>query len=498
MHRVSGIDAAFLYGETSAWHMHVSAVVIMDPEGAPAPFTYQRFVDHVARRIHLAPQFRWRLVETPLGLGNPVFVEDPDFDIDNHVHRIGIPPPGGREQLGNLVGELVGLKLDRTKPLWEFWYVEGLEGGKVALVAKIHHAIVDGVSGSELATIIMDLEPDPPPPPPEGERTVDVVPEPVELWLQGAAHTVSTPWRMARFGVQSVRQLARFVPFLQRPERTPPVPFQAPPVSFNDELTPNRRMSYTSLSLAEVKAVKDATGVKLNDVVLAVCAGALRRYLADRDELPESPLIAQVPVSMRGDADRDVGTKVSAMFVSLETQVEDPLERLAAIHEGTTGAKEMQAALAAEKIMGISEAAPPVMIDLAARMYTLAGLDRSIRPMNLIISNVPGPPFPIYCAGATIEALYPMGPLLYGTGLNITVFSYRDRVDVGFMVCRELVPEPWSLVEGLEAAFEELHAATVGRPARSKAAQKKAARTKATGARKKAASARRTAPGSGT
>jgi WS/DGAT/MGAT family acyltransferase len=496
VHRVSGIDAAFLYGETTAWHMHVSAVVIMGPSGSSRPLTYQRFVDHVASRIHLAPQFRWRLVETPLGLGNPVFVEDPDFDIDNHIHRIGVPPPGGREQLGNLVGELVGVKLDRTRPLWEFWFVEGLEGGKVALVAKIHHAIVDGVSGSELATIIMDLEPDPPPPPPEGQRQVDVVPEPVELWVQGAMHTVSTPWRMARFGVQSVRQLARFVPFVQRPAATPPIPFQAPPVSFNDELTPNRRMSYTSLSLDEVKAVKDAAGVKLNDVVLAVCAGALRRYLADRGELPESPLIAQVPVSMRADADRDVGTKVSAMFVSLETQVAEPLERLAAIHAGTTGAKEMQAALAAEKIMGISEAAPPVMIDLAARMYTLAGLDRSIRPMNLIISNVPGPPFPIYCAGATIEALYPMGPLLYGTGLNITVFSYRDRVDVGFMVCRELVPEPWALVDALEASFAELRAAALPAPGKA-ASRKKAAHRKKAAPRKKAASRKKAAPRKG-
>ena len=210
--------------------------------------------------------------------------------------------------------------------------------------------------------------------------------------------------------------------------------------------------------------MRRATGVKVNDVILAVCAGALRRYLDERDELPTSPLIAQVPVSLRSDDDKTgVGTKVGAMFASLATEIDDPLERLAAIHESTQGAKEMQKALAAEKIMGISETAPPAMINLAARTYTQAGLDRSIPPiMNLIISNVPGPPFPIYCAGAEIEALYPMGPLLYGTGLNITVFSYQDSVDFGFLTCRELVPDSWRLADAVHEALAELHAAACG------------------------------------
>lgn len=464
MHRVSGIDAAFLYGETADWHMHVSAVVVMDPTKASTPFTFERLIDHVAKRIHLVPQFRWRLIEVPFGLDRPVFVEDPDFTVEAHVHRVGVPAPGGPEQLGNLVGELVGIKLDRNRPLWEFWLLEGLEGGKVALLAKVHHAIIDGVSGSELATVIMDLEPDPPPPEPEPPREVEPLPDQLQLWARGVGHTFLTPVRMARFGVQTVRQAGRFLPFVQRDEPTPPVPFQAPRVSFNDHLTPNRRFAYTSVSLEQIKDVRRATGVKVNDVILAVCAGALRRYLDERDELPTSPLIAQVPVSLRSDDDKTgVGTKVGAMFASLATEIDDPLERLAAIHESTQGAKEMQKALAAEKIMGISETAPPAMINLAARTYTQAGLDRSIPPiMNLIISNVPGPPFPIYCAGAEIEALYPMGPLLYGTGLNITVFSYQDSVDFGFLTCRELVPDSWRLADAVHEALAELHAAACG------------------------------------
>jgi diacylglycerol O-acyltransferase / wax synthase len=460
LHPVSGIDAAFLYGETPSWHMHVSAVLIVDPTKGSRPFSYQHFRDHIAARVHLAPQFRWKLVEVPFGLGRPVFVDDPDFIVDAHLHRIGVPPPGGPEQVGNLIGDLVGMKLDRRKPLWEMWFIEGLAGGRVAILAKIHHAIVDGVSGSELATVIMDVEPDPAPPapPPPLEDADDV--DSLDLLLRSLPDVALTPVRAARFAWQTLRQGVRSVPFVQR-SSLPPVPFQAPRVSFNAELSPHRRFTYTSVPLATVRRIKDHCGVKVNDVVLALCGGALRRYLLERGELPGSPLVAQVPVSMRTNGDlTSVGTQVGAMFASLATDVADPLARLLTIHSGTQDAKEMQQALAAEKIMGISETAPPVMIDLAARMYTAAGLDRSLPPvMNTIVSNVPGPSFPIWCAGSPIEALYPMGPLLYGTGINITVFSYRDQMDFGFLVCRELVPEPWRLVEAVHAATAELDAA---------------------------------------
>ena len=240
--------------------------------------------------------------------------------------------------------------------------------------------------------------------------------------------------------------------------KPPSIPFQAPRTPFNAELTPHRRFAYTSVSLDEVREIKDAFGVKLNDVVLALCAGTLRRYLEKHDELPGAPLIAQVPISLRTEADAgEVGTKVGAMFASLATDIDDPVARLGAIHESTQGAKEMQQALAADKIMGVTELATPGLIALAARMYTSAGLQTLTPPiMNLIISNVPGPPFPIYTAGARVESLYTMGPLLYGTGINITVFSYDGSIDFGFMVCRELVEDHWSLPEGIPLALAEL------------------------------------------
>jgi diacylglycerol O-acyltransferase / wax synthase len=456
--RVSGVDAAFLYGETTSWHMHVSAVLIADPSTAPEGFSVDLLKERITERLHLAPQFRWRLVEVPFGVDRPVFVEDPDFDIDLHVRRIGVPPPGRPEQLGNLIGDLVSIKLDRRKPLWEFWVIEGLEGGRVAVLAKVHHSIVDGITGSELASVLFDLAPaGTEVPPEEAPRPVEPVPNPFELFFHGLANSFGTPWKLAQFAGQTVRQGLSFLGFT-RDGSPPPIPFQAPRTSFNTELTPHRRFAATSVPLAEVKRIRRAFDVKLNDVVLALCAGSLRRYLEAGDELPASPLIAQVPVSMRTDDDRgEVGTKVGAMFASLATDVADPALRLLAIHESTKGAKEMQRALAADKIMGITEAAPPALISLAARMYTAAQLDRRTPPiMNLIISNVPGPPFPLYVAGAEIEAMYPMGPLLYGTGINVTVFSYRDSIDFGFMVCREVVRDPWSLAEGIDEALAEL------------------------------------------
>jgi WS/DGAT/MGAT family acyltransferase len=455
---MSGIDAAFLYGETPAWHMHVSAVMIADPSTAPNGWSVDRLKELTEQRLHLVPQFRWRLVEVPFGLDRPGWIEDPDFDIDAHIRRIGVPAPGGPEQVGNLIGDLVSLKLDRRKPLWEFWIIEGLEGGKVAILAKIHHALIDGVSGSELASVIMDLEPDPPPiEPPTEPRVLEPVPNPVELVLKGVGHTMLTPYRAMRFANQSVRQGLKLFGF-QRQETSPAMPFQAPRTSFNTELTPHRRFAYRSVPLDDVRAIKKAFDVKVNDVVLAICAGTLRRYLESRGELPDAPLIAQVPVSLRTDDDKsEVGTKVGAMFASLATDIDDPAERLMAIHESTQGAKEMQRALAADKIMGISETAPPALISLAARMYTAASLDTITPPiMNLIISNVPGPPFPIYSAGAKLEAIYPMGPLIYGTGINVTVFSYLEKIDFGFMVCRDVVPDPWFIADGVQIALDEL------------------------------------------
>ena len=462
MHRVSGLDAAFLYGETPTWHMHVSGLIVVDPSTAPRPFSVARLKQAIEERLDEIPQFRWKLREVPLGLDRPVFVDDPHFDLDYHIRRIAVPAPGRREALGELVGDLCSYPLDRSRPLWEMWVIEGLADGQVALLSKVHHSIVDGVTGAELATVLLDLEVDPPPrePAATGDRSAGPEPSNAELVARGLVSMAATPLKWVRYGPQLVRQARTLLSFATR-DAPPAQPFQAPRTSFNRPLTPHRRFVYSQLPLAEVKAVKDAAGVKLNDVVLALCAAALRRYLEARGELPAQPLIAQVPVSTHTDESRnEVGTRVSAMFASLCTDIEDPAERLRAIHDATRSAKQMQQALSADRIMGFSDTTPPGLIAAAARAYTAAGLEGGTPPVfNLVISNVPGPPLDLYAIGARVEGLYPMGPLLYGSGINITVLSTRTHLDVGAMLCQDLLPDPWFVADGIPLALEELTAA---------------------------------------
>ncbi|MGH9138563.1 MAG: WS/DGAT/MGAT family O-acyltransferase [Acidimicrobiales bacterium] len=473
MRRLRGQDAAFLYGETPTWHMHVCSVGIVDPTGSD--YSFERLRQLLLERLPQVPQFRWKAVEVPFGLDRPGWVEDPDFDADYHIRRIGVPAPGTREQLDDLVGHLVSYKLNRDRPLWEMWVVEGLEGGRVALLAKVHHAIIDGVSGAGLGEVLFDIEPTPRPPDVTVRDSLhdSRVPSQTEMLVRGALNaTVFTALRTARFAAQTVRQAATASTFLTRSERRPPMPFQAPRTRFNGELTPHRAYASARVSLERMKSLKRAFDVKLNDVVLALCAGALRDYLAAHGELPDGPLLAQVPVSLRTDADRhEVGNKVGTMFVSLASDIDDAAERLRTIYASSQDAKEMRLALSAGDIQGITETAPPALIALGARVISLAGLGgRTAPPVNVIISNVPGPPIPLYVAGARLESLVPLGPLLIGIGLTITVFSYVDNVDFGFMTCPELAPDIERLAERVPVALEELEkaeAAERGRQPRS-------------------------------
>ncbi len=466
MRRLRGQDAAFLYGETPTWHMHVCSVGIMDPAGSD--FSFERLRELLIERLPQVPQFRWKAVEVPFGLDRPGWIEDPDFDPDFHIRRIGVPAPGTQEQLEDLVGHLVSYKLNRSRPLWEIWVIEGLERGRVAMLAKVHHAVIDGVSGAGLGEVLFDLEPTPRPPDPDVRDSLHDtrVPSQLELLARGAVNaTIMTGLRTTRFVVQSGRQAATMTGFLARRDRRPPIPFQAPRTRFNGELTPHRSYAAARVPLDRMKAVKQAFDVKLNDVVLAVCAGALRSYLDDHGELPDQALLAQVPVSLRTDADKaEVGNKVGTMFVSLATDIDDAADRLRAIYASSQDAKEMREALSAGDIQGITETAPPALIALAARVITSAGLGRrTAPPVNVIISNVPGPPFPLFVAGARLESLVPLGPLLIGIGLTVTVFSYGEHVDFGFMTCPELAPDVARLAERVPLALEQLEAAAASK-----------------------------------
>lgn len=460
MERLSGLDASFLYFETPTNHMHVAAVMVFDPSTMSDGYSFQRVRDFIASRLHLIPQFRRRLVPVPFNLAHPIWIEDPDFDLDYHVRRIGAPAPGGPHELADLAGDIASRQLDRQRPLWEIWVIEGLQHGHVGVVAKMHHCTVDGVSGANLMVHLFDLTPEPSTPEPtvwQPER------KPSDLELVAYAMRSRLRRQAKMFQVlPDVTRAAISVARRRRDRSTPSgaTPLTAPRTSFNASVTPHRKVAFTTVPLADVKLVKNTFGTTVNDVVLAICAGALRRYLQRGEELPDRPLVATCPISVRDDERGGAGpgsNKVSAMFVSLPTNLSDPVERLLAIRESTKGAKEEHKAVGARMLQELGELAAPTLFSLAARLYSSMKLaDRHPVAHNLVVSNVPGPPIPLYFAGARLVALHPLGPIFDGAGLNITVLSYLDTIGFGFMACRELIPQLWELVAAVEESAAEL------------------------------------------
>ena len=464
MKRLSGLDAGFLYMETPTSFMHVASLMVLDPTTAPAGFGLDTLRALYESRLDQAPPFRRRLVEVPLGLNHPIWIEDPDFDLDWHLRRVTLHAPGTRRQLCELAANLAAIPLDRTRPLWEAWLIEGLEGGDVGLLTKVHHAAIDGASGEELMVALLDLGPEieqrPPPAQPWRPEHVPTDTEMVGYALWSLAQQPVRALKTARRTIEAalrVRELNRRQPDVD----PPPSPFSAPRTSFNAALTPERALATASLPLGTVKAIKNAAGTTVNDVVLTLCAGALRAYLDSRGEQPDGPLVAMVPVSVRSEDERGThGNRVSTMLTSLATDLDDPAQRLAAISRCMAAAKEQHHAIGADTLQNWVEFAAPAVAAQAARLYSTMRIADRHRPLfNVTISNVPGPPFPLYVAGARMRATYPMGPIFDGGGVNITVMSYRDQLDFGIVVCPALVPDPWVLADGLRQALAALSAA---------------------------------------
>jgi WS/DGAT/MGAT family acyltransferase len=491
MRQLTSLDAEFLALETPSVYGHVSGLSIYDPSTAPdGTLTARDLCRLVGERLHLLAPFTWKLAEVPFGIDHPYWVEDEHFDLDFHIRELALPAPGTHRQLADQVARIVARPLDRARPLWELYVISGLDGGRIALLTKIHHAAVDGVSGAEILSALLDRSPEgrelPPQPPRRTERT----PGQAELLVRGVAGLPLQPLRALRH-VPSVLANADRLPFndalpglgqvnrvtartartiLRRNGGSPvlKMPRVRPPrTRFNGRISPHRRYAFGSLPLDRVKAIKNELGITVNDVVVALCATAVRDWLLERDELPAEPLVAMVPVSVRApEQEGTFGNRVSAMIVPIPTDVADPRERLLTAHETMRAAKERHNALPASILQDVTEFVPPALFTRAARTIQQVGTLPQMRPaLNLVVSNVPGPREPLYCAGARLEHHYPVSVITEGMGLNITCMSYLDHVDVGIVVDREQVDDAWPMFQAVDDALRELDQLICGRPA---------------------------------
>lgn len=471
MQQLTGLDASFLYLETPKTPMHIGGVMIYDQRTVKGgKLRFKDILDHFESRLHLARTFRQKLVHVPFNLDHPYWIEDRDFDLEFHVRHIRLPEPGDWRQLCIQVARLHSRPLDLTKPLWEFTIIEGLDDieglprGSFAVVTKIHHACIDGVSGVDMVEAIHDVEPyvdrSPGPVTPwKGEQE----PSAIELMVRAQVHNMTQPYRLAEV-------LARTVPALGRlgqratggdAERASLAP---PRTRFNHVVSAHRVIEGRRFDLAEIRAIKDTVdGATVNDVVLAVCGGALRRYLLAKHELPGVHMIAMAPISVRSSDEKGaMGNRISAMTISLGTHIEDPIGRLSAIHEAAVASKGMSNAVGAKLLTDYSQFIPSTTAAMAARLYVQLGLSERVNiPFNCVVTNVPGPQFPLYSAGAKLLAQYGLGPIFDGMGLIFPVFSYNGKLFLSVTSCREMMPDPEFFSECMQAAFDELKAAAL-------------------------------------
>jgi len=491
--QLTGLDAQFLALETPRQAGHVGGLAVLDPSSRPAGrLELEDLMGLIAERLPLLPPFRWRLKPVPLGLDYPYWIDDPDFDLEYHVRELALPPPPSDEKLAEQVARIFSRPLDRARPLWEAYLIQGLPDGRVAVLTKIHHATIDGLSGAEIMGSLLDLAPEGREPPGPQESKPDREPSELSMLgrgLLGAPHYLervvqnlpralpALDYAPMLSGVPGVSRLSRVTRRVLRTARRQPPSrvlershLTPPRTSFNGRVSPHRRFSFGQLSLDDVKVIKDHYGCTVNDVILAVCAGAVRRWLIAHRELPDRPLVAQVPISVRGeDQMGSYGNRIGMLSVPFRTDQPDPEQRLALTHEAMRTAKDTHQALPANLLQDAAEFIPPAVFARAARVsFSLAATRQPI--WNLVVSNVPGPQVPLYLAGARLEANYPVSVITDGMGLNITVMSYCGHLDFGIVADRDQMPDVWELIGWLGEALDELRPGT-GSPAGPRSAR---------------------------
>ena len=466
MQQLSGIDATFLNLETPHSPLHISGLMIYDQSSAPGQHvTFKGILKNLESRLHLARCFRQKLVALPFGLDHPYWVEDSEFDIEFHVRHIALPKPGDWRQLCIQAARIHARPLDLKKPLWEMYVIEGLDGveglpeGSFAILTKIHHSAIDGVSGAAIGAAIHDLSPDAEPIPPEDPWIPERDPSFLELAVRAGINHVRQPYRLARVLANSAPPAIRAIVADQFSKASEGSGSSVPRTRFNGKVTPHRVIDGRNFSLDTVKRIrKKVEGATVNDVVLAVCGGALRRYLTHHHELPLDSLVAFAPISVRKSSQEGSGgNQVSGMLATLHTGISDPLQRLAAIHQSTKGSKEMSEAIGARTLTDITEFLPGALAGAAGRLVASSGLMRRMTPVaNTVITNVPGPQVPLYMTKARMVAQYGLGLPMDGIGLFHVVFSYAGTISITMTGCREQMPDPAFYAECLQASFDDL------------------------------------------
>jgi diacylglycerol O-acyltransferase len=468
--RLTGLDSSFLHLERGPAHMHVASTTLFE---GPAP-SYDEFCDHIESRLHLVPRFRQKLRFVPLGQGRPKWIDDPRFNLRYHVRHTALPAPGGEDELRTLAARVFSQRLDRSKPLWEMWLVDGVEDDRFAIVAKTHHCLVDGVSGVDITTVLFDTAADPAPtapapdwlprPEPSGaqvlsEALLERATEPGEV-VRGARAVFATPRRAARSAVDAMEAAGTFA-------RTT---FGAPASPFNVPIGPYRRFAWVQVQLDELKRIKNETGGTVNDVVLAAVAGALGRYLrAHGHAIQDLELKAMVPISVRADDEHGaLGNRVSSYIAPLPIGIEDPLERLKAVSATMGDLKQSKQAVGATLMTELADFAPPTIVGQAARLQSRQ------RFFNMVVTNVPGPQFPLYLMGRRLQRVVPMVPLAKRQAVCFGIMSYDGNVDFGLIGDFDAIPDLDALAGDLEASLAELAgAAAPAKPKRRKPAAKK-------------------------
>jgi len=455
MDQLSALDSIFIAGERPGLPQHVGGLSVLDPSQSQ-DFGFEKLLRVVGERIRLAPRYMRKLREVPGGLDRPWLVDDPSFDVRLHVHRIAVPAPGTLRELAELTGLLFSQPLERSRPLWEMWLIEGAADGRVALLMKSHHCLTDSAAASGLGSLLCDLEPEPKSPP-EAPAS-EPAPEPGDLRvaLLAARHLGARPAATLRLGGRLLRQGFELLRSRRDPE-APPLPFSIPKVSFNGNPGPRRAFACASVSLDAVKTIRKRFDVTVDDVVLALTGSAIRRYLVERGELPMHSLVATIAVSLRAGGDTSAEDRITTAAIPWGTDRADPVARLLRIHRAVERARQSARGADSQIVSQLGEAFAPGLVNLFFRIGAERGA-ALFMPGNAVVRNVRATPVPLYVGGARIESMYPLSILAPTQGLHITVVSYCGRIDVGFTVDPDLVPDPWRLADGIPLALEELHA----------------------------------------